>query len=182
VVLPSVRRVQRRREGKPSCVPLVRRPQSVERKTMKPMMNEDNKSSLVCIGCGKTHSDLRTALRVNFTCSNIVVTNRTVCNGTYKECISAYAQAKLVEDTQRGVACLAKNAGKHAMAECDCPPHVNVGVGERVGWLTVKEIEVACRNIGFDLTCGSCASLFYTGSSTYRHDTTCTTTLSKTEP
>ena len=31
------------------------------------------------------------------------------------------------------------------------------------GELTPDELVVACRNIGVDLTCGFCASLFYTG-------------------
>jgi hypothetical protein len=33
----------------------------------------------------------------------------------------------------------------------------------------------ACKNIGFDLTCGACAELFFTGSSPHKHDTTCAT-------
>jgi len=32
-----------------------------------------------------------------------------------------------------------------------------------VGRLTWDELIVACRNIGYDLTCGACAGLFYTG-------------------
>ena len=31
------------------------------------------------------------------------------------------------------------------------------------GALTAEELIVACKNIGFDLTCGRCAELFYTG-------------------
>lgn len=42
--------------------------------------------------------------------------------------------------------------------------------------LTYEEMLVACKNIGFDLTCGDCACLFYTGSrSGYEHDETCKT-------
>jgi hypothetical protein len=41
--------------------------------------------------------------------------------------------------------------------------------------LTHEEMVVACRNIGFDLTCGACASLFYTGTAPYAHDTSCQT-------
>lgn len=29
--------------------------------------------------------------------------------------------------------------------------------------LTYSEIEKACANIGFDVSCGECATLFYTG-------------------
>ncbi len=31
------------------------------------------------------------------------------------------------------------------------------------GALTAEELIIACKNIGFDLTCGRCAELFYTG-------------------
>jgi len=43
------------------------------------------------------------------------------------------------------------------------------------GTLTTEETIVACKNIGFDLTCGACASLFYTGTSPYQHDAACKT-------
>ena len=46
-----------------------------------------------------------------------------------------------------------------------------VGGGE----LTLAEMVCALKNIGFDLTCGQCASIFYTGSGTYQHDATCQT-------
>lgn len=39
--------------------------------------------------------------------------------------------------------------------------------------LNFSELTQACRNIGFDLTCGACASLFYTGFGGYGHDETC---------
>ncbi len=35
--------------------------------------------------------------------------------------------------------------------------------------LTHEELVVACRNIGFDLTCGACAGQFYTGSQLGAH-------------
>jgi hypothetical protein len=35
--------------------------------------------------------------------------------------------------------------------------------------LTDDELVVACRNIGFDLTCGACAGQFYTGSAMGDH-------------
>lgn len=35
--------------------------------------------------------------------------------------------------------------------------------------MTFEEIEVACRNIGYDLSCGTCASVFYTGTPTGEH-------------
>lgn len=47
--------------------------------------------------------------------------------------------------------------------------------------LTDEQLAVACKNIGFDLTCGSCACLFYTGSTGYECDRTCTT-IPKREP
>lgn len=42
--------------------------------------------------------------------------------------------------------------------------------------LTCEQIKQACRNIGYDLNCGQCASVFFTGSGTYNHDENCTTT------
>ena len=40
------------------------------------------------------------------------------------------------------------------------------------GALTAEQLAVACKNIGFDVTCGACAMLFYTGYTgpTSRHD------------
>lgn len=43
--------------------------------------------------------------------------------------------------------------------------------------LTAEQLVVACRNIGFDLRCGSCASLFYTGYDGYQHDDNCHTAI-----
>jgi hypothetical protein len=37
------------------------------------------------------------------------------------------------------------------------------------GGLTAEEIDQACKNIGHDMTCGSCACQFYTGYSAYEH-------------
>lgn len=50
-----------------------------------------------------------------------------------------------------------------------------VGGGE----LSFPEMAMALKNIGFDLTCGQCASRFYTGSGTnnFDHDATCHTTM-----
>lgn len=42
------------------------------------------------------------------------------------------------------------------------------------GGLTFDEVVRALKNIGYDLTCGQCAAVFYTGSGTYPHDPTCT--------
>ena len=41
--------------------------------------------------------------------------------------------------------------------------HLGSPKGHRGGDLDSKELEQACRNIGYDLTCGRCAGLFYTG-------------------
>lgn len=41
--------------------------------------------------------------------------------------------------------------------------------------LTHEQLVVACANIGYDLTCGQCASVFYTGTGIYPHDETCKT-------
>ena len=41
--------------------------------------------------------------------------------------------------------------------------------------LTHANLVVACRNIGFDLTCGACAALFYTGFGGEEHEPTCNT-------
>lgn len=43
------------------------------------------------------------------------------------------------------------------------------------GDLTADELLMACRNIGHDITCGACASLFYTGYGAYSHDKDCLT-------
>lgn len=45
------------------------------------------------------------------------------------------------------------------------------------GNLTADQLMVACRNVGFDLRCGACASLFYTGYGDYQHDDNCHTTI-----
>ena len=42
--------------------------------------------------------------------------------------------------------------------------------------LTYDQMVEACRNIGFDLTCGACACVFYTGhGGVYEHDVGCKT-------
>lgn len=42
--------------------------------------------------------------------------------------------------------------------------------------LSHQELEQACRNIGFDLTCGACAERFFTGGSwSGEHDRVCQT-------
>lgn len=47
------------------------------------------------------------------------------------------------------------------------------------GCLTPEKAAQACRNIGFDLTCGACATVFYTGhGGVYAHEPTCSTTSS----
>ena len=43
------------------------------------------------------------------------------------------------------------------------------------GGLTFDELVAALRNLGFDLTCGHCASVFYTGSALEPHDDSCQT-------
>lgn len=43
------------------------------------------------------------------------------------------------------------------------------------GSLTRNEMVAAARNVGVDLRCGRCASVFYTGGSEHRHDATCET-------
>lgn len=40
-----------------------------------------------------------------------------------------------------------------------------------------NEIVEACKNIGYDLSCGACAELFYTGICIDYHDDTCKTQL-----
>ncbi len=39
------------------------------------------------------------------------------------------------------------------------------------------DLKQACKNIGFDLSCGECAAIFFTGSGGYSHDDSCTTHL-----
>lgn len=41
--------------------------------------------------------------------------------------------------------------------------------------LTDDELVVACNNIGYDLTCGACAELFYTSVRLHPHDEGCKT-------
>lgn len=41
--------------------------------------------------------------------------------------------------------------------------------------LTLPELEAACRNIGFDITCGACAAVFFTGIGASEHDAHCST-------
>lgn len=36
-------------------------------------------------------------------------------------------------------------------------------------------LAIACSNIGFDITCGACVSVFFTGSNDAEHDLTCKT-------
>jgi hypothetical protein len=43
------------------------------------------------------------------------------------------------------------------------------------GGLTFDELVVALRNLGYDLMCGRCASVFYTGVALEPHDDTCRT-------
>jgi hypothetical protein len=46
----------------------------------------------------------------------------------------------------------------------------------KVGSLDTEQLVAACKNIGFDLTCGTCAEIFYTGgSSGHAHDPSCFT-------
>jgi hypothetical protein len=40
---------------------------------------------------------------------------------------------------------------------------------------TPEQLVEACANIGYDLRCGGCASLFYTGAAAYPHDPECAT-------
>jgi hypothetical protein len=48
--------------------------------------------------------------------------------------------------------------------------------------LTYQEIEQACKNIGYDITCGACAELFFTGVCLHEHDDTCSTDKSTHQP
>jgi hypothetical protein len=41
------------------------------------------------------------------------------------------------------------------------------------GSLSYEEIIIACKNIGFNLECGACAMLFYTGFGGYEHEPNC---------
>lgn len=40
-------------------------------------------------------------------------------------------------------------------------------------FLTPEQVTAACRNIGYDLTCATCAEIFYTGVSVHLHDADC---------
>lgn len=44
--------------------------------------------------------------------------------------------------------------------------------------LNDEQLVQACKNIGFDLTCGGCAEQFYTGSRMHAHDESCATVKS----
>ena len=41
--------------------------------------------------------------------------------------------------------------------------------------ISFDALQQACKNIGFDLSCGECAAIFFTGSGGYSHDDSCTT-------
>lgn len=41
--------------------------------------------------------------------------------------------------------------------------------------LTADEIESACKNIGYDMSCGRCAEVFYTGATMAQHKPDCAT-------
>ena len=43
------------------------------------------------------------------------------------------------------------------------------------GSLSPQQLLIACKNIGFDLSCGACAELFYTGTCLHEHDPSCST-------
>src|ERR1019366_9566605 len=43
------------------------------------------------------------------------------------------------------------------------------------GDLKFDQLVVACKNIGYDLTCGQCAAVFYTGWGNYPHHKGCST-------
>jgi hypothetical protein len=44
------------------------------------------------------------------------------------------------------------------------------------GAMTMEEVEIACQNIGYDLACGSCAEIFFTGGAWHgEHDPECST-------
>lgn len=69
-----------------------------------------------------------------------------------------------------------------ATATTDVASEIVAAMNERergAGGLDADELIVACANIGFDLRCGSCASQFYTGTSTYEHDPKCESSLLK---
>ena len=42
--------------------------------------------------------------------------------------------------------------------------------------LSYEELVRACKNIGFDLSCGRCAGIFFTGVASEAHDERCFTT------
>ena len=44
--------------------------------------------------------------------------------------------------------------------------------------LTYNEIKEACKNIGYDIGCGACAELFFTGSCGHECDPECTSITS----
>lgn len=46
---------------------------------------------------------------------------------------------------------------------------------ERFVPLNYDELVAACKNIDFDLTCGACACVFFTGHNIYDHDASCKT-------
>jgi hypothetical protein len=43
--------------------------------------------------------------------------------------------------------------------------------------LEFSKLVQACKNIGFDLTCGRCAEIFFTGSAISQHDDTCESSI-----
>ncbi len=41
--------------------------------------------------------------------------------------------------------------------------------------ISFDDLKQACKNIGFDLSCGACAEVFFTGSSSHSHADSCAT-------
>jgi len=53
---------------------------------------------------------------------------------------------------------------------------VESGSQLKISGMTDAEVEIACKNIGYDLSCGACAERFFTGGSWgSEHDETCAT-------
>ena len=75
-----------------------------------------------------------------------------------------YCSASVRNDVMAKVMARIEELREAVVLEIERRAPVNMASG-----LTDAELVIACRNIGFDLTCGACAGRFYTGASLGDH-------------
>ena len=63
----------------------------------------------------------------------------------------------------------------HTLKHSSCCGAADIRTSFKGGDLKFNQIVAACKNIGYDLTCGQCAAVFYTGFGNYPHAENCAT-------